>query len=946
MPGPPLWPRLLRASRQLLDTPWPWVILFALALLSDILATGGIPHNGDLAYPASLRRYADHFYPLWNEHTSVSNLENVDRLLVVMPLIWMAGPLGGIEVLAKILFMVPLVASGFAAAGLARWVLREVWPDRVPSRVAVLAAAFLYMVNPWVLEQLQAPFFWLAYAVTPGIILFTLRGLQRRSPWDGLAAAALWSLASGSPHFTIFSGLVIGSLVGLHALHGSGHWWTRIATGMRFLGATIPPYLGLNAFWIFPSFVAALQGPVSPGYSFTPDQLREFSQNSSLVNVLAGTDQAIVWYQPSPAAAALELVMHATMPLVFALALWVALVRRGRPSPSFYALTLTYLVAAWFSLGFNNLLYRWLAADAPLSSGYGWLLRVPGKISYLLWPTYAGSAAVVVQWALTRVGATAPSTGIPLAWPRPGGPAVRRALAMATVALLLFPAAGYSTAKAMDYFGYYYRPLEVPAPYTEAFQYLQAQGGDVRVADLAPYDQGLRKNSLMFESSYTWNPNRIAGYFVPRSLPGPGTGFYHFTFSENWRPAYDNFANPVTRSAPQWLAAYGITHVLYHNDIVGAEGVGEAELENLSAAGLTLDKRFDFVYLYHVAEPLGRIYTLPANGTFGKSTTGYPCVESFDDATGCFSASMANITWTYGVDIVPRNPGAPGRALRFHGLSEEEGDWLALTSNVFPVATDLVRMTLDLRQTSVLQTRVIVEGFDAARGKWGRISDAPAGVDGTFGWKHYETTLKVPETVHRLRLRLMAGWLEPGAREGEVLFDDLRVAELQATIPSMAAVASSGASVVVQDHPDATRWLLRGQASAPFRLVFTEAFDPYWLLTVSWGSATLHVRPMPFLDSIQIFDVNATGDLRIELTYTIQSSLDLGIGATLVSLAFLSGLVGLAAWERRRLREAGHPAGGSRPVRGGILPGGPRGGALGAPLAPGKPPAGGRTKGK
>jgi len=683
--------------KKVLTSPFFWVLVLTVFLLRTILFTPGTPHHGDLTYPTTIVQYQKELYPLWNESTSDSNLESIDRgfsLLLVL-LVRLVG--GEVDLLSKLYFFIPLFISGVTTVFLTKYILQKVYPDKRPNTFALIIAAFTYMISPWVLEQVQAPFFWLSYAVTPGIILLAYRFFSERRLLFGFGLAILWTVASTTPHYTIFSFLIIffawlcthiqfqfGEFKGLRKSlrlnclsnffkYTKINWFfKKYLKDMKLWLLLIIVFLALNAYWIVTTIFLLANGSVTPGYVFTPDMLSLFSTNAHLPNILSGTDQWISWWpgQYSSFTQWLTYFAMVALPATMIIAIWRA--RKGNGDLRlFYVLIGIWIIGVFFALGGNNPVYTWLATGSPLSSAYGWLLRVPGKISYLLWPAYTISAGIVVQsiyaYYLSKKRFI-----------------VKKVLVLATVVLLLIGSTGYAVLKADDYFNYYYAPVPIPSEYQQAFNYIGNNLTDARVADLARYENGtnvryenltaieqsisLNENKTTtvysdggndlnhstvfwlnydqtFESSYNWNEHRIAGYLVPRSITMPSIGNYHFTYSGTWEPAYAHFQENVSRtlwyswvngsqlvatndtisrlenvnqSAASWFPVYGVNYVLYHNDIFNTTLYGDHDLEVLNATGLELMKQWGgYLYLYHVPQTFGRVYTL--NSTINET---------------------------------------------------------------------------------------------------------------------------------------------------------------------------------------------------------------------------------------------------------------------------------------------------------------------------------------
>jgi hypothetical protein len=669
----------INSSKKILTSPLFWILMLTIFLLRTILFTPGIPSHGDLTYPSTIIQYQKALFPLWNESTSDSNLESIDRGFSLLLVLFVRLIGGEVDLLSKLYFFIPLFVSGVTTAYLTKYVLQKVYPDKRPNAFAIIIASFMFMISPWVLEQVQAPFFWLSYAVTPGIILLAFRFFSERRLTFGIGLAILWTLASTTPHYTIFSFLIIffawlcthvqfqfGDFNGLKQSLRRHHFsdlvtYTKINWGFSkylkdlklwiLLGSV---FIALNAYWIVMTLFLLINGTITPGYVFTSDMLSFFSPNANLPHVLSGTDQWISWWPGQYSGLIQGLIVAATIALPAILIGAGALAKKGKGDLRLlYILIGIWIIGVFFSLGENNPVYHWLAIDSPLSSAYGWLLRVPGKISYLLWPAYAVCAGLVVQSAYSYCSSKKKNF------------LCKKALVLTAVAVLLIASTGYAIIKAEDYFNYYYAPVPVPAAYQQAFSYINANLTEDRIAEFARYENGSQLNFTVqvsadpyservnsssggndlhhsnsswlnfiqpFESSYTWNQHRIAGYFVPRSISVPNFGYYHFTYSGVWRPAYTELqesipyvvyenltgtTETVTRlgnvspDAARWLPVYGANYLLYHNDIFNTTNYAQHDLTILNQTGCQLVQQWgDYIYLYRIPQSFGRIYAL------------------------------------------------------------------------------------------------------------------------------------------------------------------------------------------------------------------------------------------------------------------------------------------------------------------------------------------------
>jgi hypothetical protein len=183
-------------TKRVLTSPFFWIVVLSVFLLRTILFTAGTPSHGDLTYPASIDLYQKALFPLWNENTSVPNFESIDRAFSLVLVLFVRLIGGDVDLLSKLYFFIPMLLSGLTTAFLVKFSLQKVFPENKPNPLVIIAASFTYMISPWVLEQVQAPFYWLAYAVTPAIILLSYRFFTEHRLAYGVGLAIFWTIAS------------------------------------------------------------------------------------------------------------------------------------------------------------------------------------------------------------------------------------------------------------------------------------------------------------------------------------------------------------------------------------------------------------------------------------------------------------------------------------------------------------------------------------------------------------------------------------------------------------------------------------------------------------------------------------------------------------------------------------------------------------------------------
>lgn len=583
-----------------------WLFFAVVSLIVNLrmLIGNGVPVHGDLTYPWRIENYFENYRYLFNDRGSISNLESIDRAILLLPisaLVRFAG--GGADVINKMFFLVLPFVAMVTSYSLNRVIVQEAFSGSRRPRGLILASV-VYAFSPWVMEQVQAYLFWLAYALTPLLILLLIRLVQRPGLRLAVAYSVVLTLIATTPQYLVYSLIVSAVVVALELAivrtHDRGLAPRRPALLRWFTGVAVMCLL-LNFYWLYPAVMVLADGTsLSPGYSVDRAMTAMFSTNSTPLDVMRGFDQWVVWYRQDPAMAftfnRLWMINSLALPL---LAFFTFVATAARRSQHLRVLAFLALLFALLSLGTRTPLLDWIMFDLPGMERFGWVFRVPGKMSYMLWVFYAACLSLALSSEHLR------------------GRAIRRwsmVLAVVSCLILVGP-------KTVRYFFFYYAPVQQPDAYRDLDRFLAARAGDFRVLYLAPFDTGFGKNSLQFETSFKWNPARLAAATPEISSPKPSIGYYHLTYRDWQLMLYRDLSPTIPPDlGERLLAPAGVRYLVYHDDIVGAEGQGARELAQLYRSDLR--RVADFGGYLHVFEnPLYRqLFNDPDGHSDGVST--------------------------------------------------------------------------------------------------------------------------------------------------------------------------------------------------------------------------------------------------------------------------------------------------------------------------------------
>ena len=526
-----------------------------------------------MGFPLTFTRYQDWFRAMWNIHGNQSNLEHIDRLLFIRPLVDLLAAVNvSMLTAAKVLIVGLIIVAGLSAYLLAWVISRKIAPLAPGWAITTIAAAAgtLYELGPSVMYLASAYFYLLSYALAPLLILLIFLSATRARLWwlAGSGGGIVMSIAAASPQHTAFLGLGLTAVViVLTARYGL----RRVVPGVLLFAAG---FVATSLYWLIPTVPLALHGDLSPGYLPNWDDTLAFSRNATLYNVLTGYSEWNVWWTPDSwwpdwmivSLTVARLVLPACALLVIGFAFHSWLVR---------ATTIVAVPAVLAAMGANSPLqpvYRQAMFKIPILNSVGWFIRAPEKFEGYIW---------LITVCLLTVGA--------------GLLMQRYRSRLLLVALVLVAAVGFGSAlpKNLAGFGNKYVAVPVPSEYYAATAALSNAPGST--IWLAPYYDATTGTAGTL--AYVWAPDHMASSFMRDSLPGNSYAAYDFTnpFAQEYAYIYSH-PDQLSRK----LAALDIVNIVLADDLVGGH-TGFLRLERVLTGdpGLRLVRRIGAdLYLY------------------------------------------------------------------------------------------------------------------------------------------------------------------------------------------------------------------------------------------------------------------------------------------------------------------------------------------------------------
>ena len=552
------------------------VVAASVILWFPIFVTPGFQMHGDLALPLNLQRFWDNIWPLWEIHGSFTNIDELDRLVVIVPTLVLASILHiTIGKYMEIFLFACFVLSGISSIYLLDELIEEKLLNN--SRVAFIAVAILYSCNPWALYRVSAPFFYLTYAVTPLFLLVLRRYLNTGQGGYALTASVLFVLASGSPQYTIFTTLLTLPVFFLNSKASIAKRTQRLAVVFVFM-------ICESAYWILPFVIASRVAVFAPGYTLTWADVIALSRGANLIDTLRGYDQWVRWWS-SPIADlapwnALWYLATVFVPIFAILTLCYGLFYTCR-AKKFLIIGTIMVVSYFLSLGAHGpfpLLYRWLIFDAPIVSKVGWILRASEKFGAYLWLSYSLLCGIGIHFLVKKR---------------------LQYLAYASTFLFTLSVSAIIQGTLLDK----YMPVQLPSDYVKLNSDLSKMPGqDAHILQIADYQAPSAWPSG--DLTYKWARNRMAGFVTLRSYPWPSFGYYHFT--NPFANFYSFIASEPPEVALQFARIANVRKVVVERDIVGDDAWVRKTVAGMRAK-TTISRHEDDFDVFNIANSNPRV---------------------------------------------------------------------------------------------------------------------------------------------------------------------------------------------------------------------------------------------------------------------------------------------------------------------------------------------------
>ena len=216
---------------------------------------------------------------------------------------------------------------------------------------------------------------------------------------------------------------------------------------------------------------------------------------------------------------------------------------------------------------------------------------------------------------------------------------------------------------------------------------------------------------------------------------------------------------------------------------------------------------------------------------------------------------------------------------------------------------EIFQMQTSIKYKNSKWTYVAVDGYETSTQKWVTLMRCPTAVSGTSGWKNTKCSFYMPAGFGKIRPALVAGWAEDSGKGPAVSwFDDIKLAQVNDSFYSDLQNAGPGPTVKWEQEGQEQYRVTVDDATAPFVLVFGEAYDPQWEVKTADGKT---IDPVRLYNVITGFPINNQGSFELTIRYAPQRRFVQGVVISLITfalcLAYLFMVLTAAALKKKRI---------------------------------------------
>ena len=213
----------------------------------------GILITGDFPYFDTPDYAADRLW-LWIEKGSIDGFEFVSRFPII-GLNYLLGTIGISSALtskAMVILVFAVSSMSFYFSFLLLFKDRLV-NSNLPLRLASVLGSLFYAYNVWSFNRIHHWYLWLGYSLLPLFLISILSSFKNPKSWKLLLSSTfLWTIASSTPHMTIFYGIILVTaflIFIFNSMLKKNKMTIRVIIPLLLI---VSSYMVVNLYWIYP----------------------------------------------------------------------------------------------------------------------------------------------------------------------------------------------------------------------------------------------------------------------------------------------------------------------------------------------------------------------------------------------------------------------------------------------------------------------------------------------------------------------------------------------------------------------------------------------------------------------------------------------------------------------------------------------------------------------
>lgn len=373
------------------------LLLIPLLVISYPLTAPGIPITLDFPTIDSTNYPSDRLWAWW-EKGSTPGLEGLSRF----PIFGLWHALGFIGLDVALLTKLNVVIGFFIASFSFYFSFWLLFKDKffinknrneLTLKAAAILGALFYAYNPWSFERVVHWYLWIGYALLPLFLLSTVFVFRNPGNWKYiLPSIFLWSLASTTPHMTVFYGIIftctffafVIDRIFVKMKDKSNNKKVLFRLSTSFL--TIVFLFSLfNFYWIYPYVLSSQIRSVSPNYLLVEENLEDLSKQNDIMSTLTLIGNWQEQQEDKPFQDSTIYSLWFSSGIVIPIFAFSALLFSRRLMKFAIIFAFCALVGIVLAMGTQSPFdYFKLMLVSPLLTKYLWLFRDPDKWSFLI----------------------------------------------------------------------------------------------------------------------------------------------------------------------------------------------------------------------------------------------------------------------------------------------------------------------------------------------------------------------------------------------------------------------------------------------------------------------------------------------------------------------------------------------------------------------------------